>query len=112
MIYDPLPDPPDHSKKDLVLLKALAAAHYQFGRYRKAGAILDLAIWIYPIDPALLQMQAIVSLRRGHPERAARLVDEYEGMGLPLTPELILVRRRSQLAMPDTQAISMVVPAT
>jgi len=111
MIYDRLPEPPDHSKKDLMILKALASVHYQFGRYRKAASILDLAMWIYPIDPGLLQMQAIVSLRRGHPERAARLVDEYEGLGLALSDEMQLVRRRAKDNSVEAEQPRMINPA-
>ena len=105
MIHGNLPEPPDRSKSDLRILKALAAAHYQFGRYRKAASILDLALWIYPIDPVLMEMQAIVSLRRGQPERAAKLVSQIESMGLTLSAELQIVRRRAEASNHDTSVL-------
>lgn len=111
MIQAGLPQPPDHSKNDLRTLKMLAAVHYKFGRYKSAMSILDLALWIYPIDPGLLQMQAIVTLRRGQPERAARTVDQIEAMGLPLSEQLLIVRRRASAAMQREEDSFMVPPA-
>ena len=88
------PVPSARDAGDVRLLCALAASHSLFGRYDTALRFLALAGWIEPSAARVMELRAMIELRRGHVDAAWVEVTRLGDHGHEVPDVLRIVERR------------------
>lgn len=89
----PVPMPRDAG--DIALLCSLAASHSLFGRHDVAARFLALAAWIDPTAPRVLELSAVIEMRRGRIGVAQAAIERLRTVGDDLPSELSIVEQRA-----------------
>ena len=102
MKMDPPPSVPDEpagystrDAKDVKLLCALSAAHTLFGRHDTAASFMALAAWITPDEKRVIELQALIDMRRGRLAEALAGTTRLREAGHPIPTELQLIETRA-----------------
>ncbi|WP_299285125.1 hypothetical protein [uncultured Tateyamaria sp.] len=102
MKMDPPPSTPGEpagagmrDDKDVKLLCALAAAHTLFGRHDTAAGFVGLAAWIMPENRRVIELQALIDMRRGRLVNALDATTRLRAGGHAIPDELTLIETRA-----------------
>lgn len=67
---------PGPSDQDQAILRGLAGLHFNYGQYRVAESLLDLALWLDPGDKSSHAMMARVLVRQRRGQEARTHIDK------------------------------------
>lgn len=87
--------PSERDIGDIRLLCALAASHSLFGLHDTAAQFLAVAAWIDPRARRVLELRAMVELRRGHIDAARAATASLRELREEISGELSIIERRA-----------------
>ena len=67
---------PTSEPQDLALLRGLAGLHFNYGQYKAAESLLDLALWLDPSDKSSHALMSRILMRQQRGVQAKEHLDK------------------------------------